>query len=100
LGKTAGVDSLEIFMDTLAKPARSGSFRIDGCDDSLLALVVNGRFDSISALLLGFEPTAVEAVTEVPLDPKIGREGPVTTLAVLDAYPGVPKCEVNIALNK
>jgi len=101
LGKKAGVDSLEILMDTSAKPARSCSFPIDGCDDSLLALVVNGRFDNISALLLGFEPTTVEAVAEaLPLDPKMGREGPVTTLAALDAYTGVPKCKVNIMLNK
>jgi len=97
LEKKVGVDSLETSMDTSAKPVRSGSFRIDRCDDSLFSLAVN-RFDDMSALLLGFEPTAVEAVAEVLS--KIGREEPVTTLAVLDAYPGVPKYEVNIMLNK
>ena len=101
LGKEAGADSLGIFTDTLAKPVRSGSFRIDRCDDSLFALAVNDRFGNILALLLSFEPIAVGAVAEVlPLNPEIGGEGPVATLPVLNRYHGVSKCEVNIVLNK
>lgn len=51
--------------------------------------------------ILLFEPTTVDAVVEVLLlNPKIGCKGPVATLTVLDAYHGVSKCEVNIALNK
>jgi len=43
----------------------------------------------------------VDTVAEVlQLDPKTGGEGPVATLVVLDAYHGISKCEVNIALNK
>jgi len=42
----------------------------------------------------------VDAVAEVlQLNPKTGGEGPVATLAVLDAYHGISKCEINIALN-
>ena len=80
LGTKAGVGTLGIFADTLAKPVRSGSFRFDGCDDGLIALLVNDRLDNTFALLLGFEPTAVNVVAEVlPLDSKIGCKGPVAT---------------------
>ena len=78
-----------------------GSFRIDDCGDSLFSLAVNDRFGNTLALLLGFEPIAVDAVAEVlQLDPEIGGEGPVATLPVLNRYHGVSKCEVNIVLNK
>ena len=54
LGNEADLGSLGTFMDTLAKPIRSGSSWIDGYD-GLLALLVNDRFDDTFVLLLGFE---------------------------------------------
>ena len=51
LGTKAGVGTLGIFADTLAKPVRSGSFWFDGCNDSLIALLVNDCLDNTFALL-------------------------------------------------